>query len=174
MDSLPTTPADSEAPPPSPESTRLWLMRRLLRASARRYQASLAFAREVEGHFPEEYRRAWSDPASESFRHRLDRSESGDDWPDGERGAWLRIRHEADSEFYSAEVDLAVRIVNLFDYLASEGLRVGKVKAGSEYPERAVTAGGRTFTVLYDPAEYEDGAVIISMTPIERVVSLDD
>ena len=56
----------------------------------------------------------------------------------------------------------------------AEGRRVGKAVVGAEYRERGVTLDGRTFIVLYDPEQYEPGSTIVSATPIDHVVDLDD
>ncbi len=148
----------SETPPPSYEARRLWLTRRLLRSAVRCYQLTLAFSREVDESLPGQFKPPWNERAE----------------PAAERAAWWRLRRDADSAFYSAEIELATRIANLYDFLAPESGRIGPNVVDAEYVERGVTLDGRTFIVLYDPAQYEAGNVIISMTPIDRVIGLDD
>jgi hypothetical protein len=159
MPSLPPLSPDAEAPPsPSDETRRLWMTRRLLRSAVRSYELTLAFSREVDASLPGAFKPPWNKQAE----------------PEAEREAWWRLRHDADSAFYAAEVALAERIVNLYDFLAPVGKRIGPEVDDAEYQERGVTLDGRTFIVLYDPAQYEPGDVLISMTPIEHVVGLDD
>jgi hypothetical protein len=178
MSNLQPNPADSEAspnpdvPPPGDESRRVWLTRRILRSAVLRFQLTLAFAREVESYFPEAYREPFDE--RESLAHSRRAHDMEHHFPDGDRGGWLRVMYEADSAFYAAEVELASRIVNLYDQLAPEGKRTTPIPAGREFQERAVTVDGLTFTVLYDPGEYEEGQVIIAMTPVPRTITLDD
>ncbi len=178
MTSLPPSPAESEAEYPSDKARRVSMTLRLLRSAVRHYLQTLAFAREVDGHIPDAFksysRKSRSGEAeSPSLARKRLLWEVDDSPPEGEKAGWLMLRYEADSAFYSAEIELATRIVNLYDFLAPEDLRLGPEDDWAEYRERGVTLDGRTFIVLYDPAQYEAGDVIISMTPIEHVIGLD-
>jgi hypothetical protein len=176
---MPTPPDDeprpeAEAAPTADEARRLRLTRRLLRSAVRRYRRSLAFSRRVDAHFPDVYHAPGSSEDSPSLYHRREGDAANWRWPDGDRGLWIRLMFEADSEFYSAEVELATRIANLFHALAPELESSGPVPPGREFPELAVRLDGRTYMLLYDPAQYEPGNVIIAVTPIERTIGLDD
>ena len=154
MSSVPSDlpgPGDEAPSLPSPESARLWMTRRLLRSAVRCYQMTLAFSHEVNN----------SAPAN--LRHRDAR----------ERDGWERLKGQANDAFDAAEVQLATRIVNLYDDVAPEPNRI-PTRDDDVFQERAIRLGGVTFVLTYDPANYQPETGIVAMLPADLVVDLDD
>ena len=69
-----------------------------------------------------------------------------------ERFAWRLLINEANGDFDSAELALASRIQNLFNWLAPDGMKVEPERPGELCFERAVRHGGNVYTLNYDPA----------------------
>jgi hypothetical protein len=123
------------------------MIRRLLRLAIRQYVAALEFAREV-------------DRARPAGRRRYEPT-------------WRLLQGEADAQFEAAEAALAERINNGFDAIAPEGRRIGPIKEGAEFVERAVSLDGVVYVLVYDPDRYEAGQNIIAILGADRVASLD-
>jgi hypothetical protein len=149
------SPDDSGADPIA-TARRIYLIRRLLVDSVRRYRETLDFCGEVDRATPIAFRPP-HDPEAEM----------------GEEGhAWRRLICDAEAEHYSAEVSLAQSINNLYNFLAPEDRRIGPTAIGGNFEERGISIDGTAYVLMSDPADFEPGVNIVAMVRPDRVIDL--
>jgi hypothetical protein len=135
-------------PDPSTPTNRLELARRLLIRSIGRYENALAFVAESLA----------SNPRLPRPLRPADMGEA----EVAERRAWKWLIDEANDDFDAAEAALASRLMNLWRFLAPEGMRHPDAP-GELFVPRAVRHAGSVYVLNYDAGEYEKETNIISV-----------